>query len=299
MGASDAGWRRRIECCGIILVAAAVAGGTVRAGDTVQLGDTARSGDTVRPLDLSALEADGPAADAAAPPPILPVAAGIPSVAERFYVSGIVGGSFATLSGGGSNTFIGGTRLGLAGSAQDSLFTGGGAVGLALPRATGQLRLEVEGRSRGPLVGENVFVATSGGSSQGGPIGVTATGGWSSTAGIWRDWFVGDRLGFYGGGGFGAGGYRFGLSFPEAAASGSAPVTAFAWQVGTGLVYDWTDRVAIDVGYRYFALADGATNLAINGGPQGSLSLGSYTSSFSSSEFLLSLRIYEPFRAWR
>ena len=279
----------------ITLAAAAIAGGAARAADLLL------------PIDLSGLAAGEPAAveaagamDAAADPlPIVPVAVGIPSVAERFYVSGIIGGSFATLSGGGSNAFFGGTQLGLTGSAQDALFTGGGAVGLALPRTAGQLRLEVEGRSRGPLVGENVFVATTAGTSQAGPIGVTATGGWSSTANLWRDWFISDRFGFYGGGGFGAGGYRFGLSFPDAGATGSAPVTAFAWQVGTGVVYDWTDRVAIDVGYRYFALANGTTNLAIDGGPLGSLSLGSYTSSFNSSEVLLSVRIYEPFRAWR
>lgn len=236
----------------------------------------------------------------AEPPPLVPVSAafpGAPSVAERLYVSGIVGASFATLSSGGSNGFLGGDSLAATGSAQDSLFTGGGAIGLALPRAAGQVRLEVEGRSRGPLSGENVLVATSSGGVQAVPLGVTATGGWSALANLWRDWHVGDAFGFYGGGGFGAGGYRHGLAAAEA--TGSAAVNAFAWQVGTGFLWDVNDRVTLDFGYRYFSVGPGSTNLSITDPTAGTLSLGSYSSILAANELLLSLRIYEPFRAWR
>ena len=76
-----------------------------------------------------------------------------------------------------------------------------------------------------------------------------------------------------------------------------------AWQAGTGLVYDGTDRVAIDVGYRPFALADGAKNRAATNGAamdaQKSPGLGSSTSSCNSSESLISLRIDAPFRTRR
>jgi len=271
----------------------------------------ARADDGVDPSALAGADLTGPfpdgidwlrdAAGRAADdgPPLAPVAVASSPAAERWYVSGIVGASFATLSSGGANSFLDGTTLAATGSAQDPLVTGGGAVGVALPRATGQLRLEVEGRSRGPLHGENVLVASSGGTVQGVPLNVSATGGWSATANLWHDWFVGDHVAFYGGGGFGAGGYRFGLALPEAAASGSAVVNAFAWQVGTGLIYDWSDRVALDVGYRYFAMGNVSANLAVDAGASGALSLGSYNSSFNASEFLLSVRIYEPFRAWR
>jgi hypothetical protein len=56
--------------------------------------------------------------------------------------------------------------------------------------------------------------------------------------------------------------------------------------------------VTFDTGYRFFAMSPGSTQLQIFS-PGPNFILGSYTSAFSASELLLSVRIYEPFRNWR
>jgi opacity protein-like surface antigen len=259
------------------------------------------------PIDLSSfsemdsvLDASENTLDAGATP-IVPVDSSGDAPWIRPYVTGIVGASFGTINAGGEN-FLG-SRFQTVGSVNDTIFTGGGAIGMALARPSGLLRMEVEGRARGPMSGQTTFVVTGSGASPPFPIDVTATNGWSAMTNLWRDYFFNDRFGMYGGGGFGVGGYEYSMFADEfrgavGVVRGSSAVNTFAWQVGTGFTYQLSERVTFDTGYRFFAMSPGSTQLQIFS-PGPNFILGSYTSAFSASELLLSVRIYEPFRNWR
>jgi opacity protein-like surface antigen len=206
---------------------------------------------------------------------------------RRFYVTGIVGASFGTLQSGGFNSAGSFDNIG---QAAQTLFTAGGAAGMAFARSNGQLRLELEGRGRETLTGTTESFAPPT------PIffyDVRATDGWSVMSNVWRDWNVTRRLGVYGGGGIGAGGYH--LSVDDTVVAGEGDVGAFAWQLGVGTTYKLTDRATIDLGYRFFDTITGGVALSEPGiGPAGS-----YLSNYYASELLLSVRIYEPFRGFR
>jgi opacity protein-like surface antigen len=213
----------------------------------------------------------------------------------RPYVTGIAGASFGTLNTGGGGGFFG-SPLGFAGSVNEAMFTGGGAIGVALDQPSGLLRMEVEGRARGPMQGKTLFLVGEGAD----PMDTVAAGGWSAMTNFWRDWFLSDRFGVYGGGGFGVGGYQYSTSVTDGVSSfdGSSTVNTFAWQVGTGFTYQLSDRVTFDTGYRFFAMSPASSPVSLNT-PAFSQLIGSATSAFSASELLLSIRIYEPFRNWR
>ena len=204
---------------------------------------------------------------------------------QRLYVNGIVGGSFASLASGGVDTGGPGPTPN-TGVATDDLFTAGGALGVALDRDNGQLRLEVEGRGR------EAFLGTTGSVFDPFQYDVEASDGWSVTANAWRDYFLGERWGAYVGGGLGGGGYRLFVS--DDVATGSGPVGGFAWQAGGGVIWEVTDRMTLDLGYRWFAIDTLSTPLALSDGAPA----GAYTSAFGASELLLTVRVYEPFRRW-
>ena len=223
---------------------------------------------------------------------LIAVAAGRPAAAEpwgvegwRPYASGIVGGSFASLASGGINTG-GGIPTPNTGVATDNLFTAGGALGAAVDRENGLLRLEVEGRGRDAFLGQtgSVFDPFQ--------YDVAAKDGWSVTANAWRDIMLRERFGLYAGGGIGGGGYR--LLAADNVATASGPVGGFAWQAGGGLIWEVTDRMTLDLGYRWFAIDTLSAPLALTDGTP----TGNYTSSFGASELLLTVRVYEPFRRW-
>jgi opacity protein-like surface antigen len=235
-------------------------------------------------------------------PPIVPVDDSGHAAWIRPYVTGIVGGSLATINAGGSTGFGGTTQLQTVGSVNDTIFNGGGAIGMALARPSGLLRMEVEGRARGPMSGQTEFEiisATTVGAVV--PLDVTVTNGWSAMTNFWRDYFLTDRFGVYGGGGFGIGGYQYSMQGADGVfpLSGSSVVNTFAWQVGTGVTYQLSDRITFDTGYRFFAMTPASTPLALTSGGVSGQPVGSYTSAFSASELLVSVRIYEPFRNWR
>jgi opacity protein-like surface antigen len=201
---------------------------------------------------------------------------------RRFYLSGIVGSSWGTLTVADQP------------SVNEPLFTAGGAAGVAFERESGRLRLEFEGRSRDPIGG--VFAAADSSGS------VRAANGWSTMANLWRDVDLTERLGIYAGGGIGAGGYRFASNaeFPaaNAVASGASGVSAFAWQAGGGVLFALSERVSFDLGYRFFSIGAGSTPVTVrqSGVPLETVGV---RSGFSASELLLTVRIYEPFRGWR
>ena len=194
---------------------------------------------------------------------------------RQFYLGGIVGADFGTLDKVPSSTTV----------PNQSLFTAGGTVGMRSFRENGALRMEFEGRGR-----DVVGFALDGGS--GTNASTFAKNGWSAMANIWRDFSVIGDLDMYAGGGIGAGGYRSVASTTPAVPAFTADnrVSAFAWQAGGGLIYDVSDYMAIDLGYRFFSIGDSTVNYA-TGTP--------YTTNYAASELLLTVRIYEPFRRWR
>ena len=209
---------------------------------------------------------------------------------RRWYVSGIIGPSFATLTDDFHADVTGG-------SVEGTILSGGGAVGLAITRPAGALRFEVEGRARGTLSGETAVPGLDG------QLDWSAGNGWSTMANVWRDLMINDRVGVYLGGGIGAGGYTYSASgslsdgFLTDTFSGSSQVSSFAWQVGGGGVWAITDRITFDVGYRFYSLQPADTMVFVSDGVT-TEPLGSSQHGFSASELMFSLRIYDPFRSW-
>lgn len=256
---------------------------------------TASRGDEIGPaIDLSNFRAiDPPAGDTGAAP-IEPVSFDSSAESRRFYLTGIIGASFATLTTGGAVT-LGGNSYPTNGSINQTPFTAGGAAGMAFDRENGLVRTEFEGRSRDLMQGRtNLFY----------PDGqffdrpqVRAANGWSTMANVWRDVDVTDSAGFYAGGGIGAGGYQLTAVYPPPPTAGSG-ITQFAWQAGGGMTYALSERLTLDLGYRFFAIGTGSSPVTAPETPVGQFG-GSMTSSFAASELLLSVRLYEPFRNWR
>jgi opacity protein-like surface antigen len=221
---------------------------------------TAAGADFFRPLDLR----DAFAAD------------------TRLYVSGIVGSSWATLT------------VDEPPSAVDPIFTAGGAAGWAFEREAGRLRLEIEGRGRDALGFAEADADQS--------AAFRATDGWSALVNLWRDIDLSERLSLYAGGGIGGGGYRVALSSAVPAenftVTGNQATGGFAWQAGAGVNYAITDRITLDLGYRFFAIEGGSITATSrqSGVP---IDTSRLSSASTASELLLTVRIYEPFRRWR
>lgn len=199
---------------------------------------------------------------------------------RRFYVAPIVGASWGQLLVDGDVAL------------EPNLLTGGGAAGMAFTRPLGQLRVETEVRYRDGF----------GRSAASGPAAATISGteNWSFLINAWRDVSLTDRLGVYGGAGLGWGGYRFGLSLTDGVGSVSATSqnVTFAWQAGAGVLYAVSDRITLDLGYRFYAVEAGAAPVLLTDGVVPPVQLGNLANQFVANELLLTLRIYEPFRGW-
>jgi len=203
---------------------------------------------------------------------------------SRFYVAGIVGSSFATVTSPGIP------------SANEPVFTSGGAAGMAFAALDRAWRLEAEGRARDPI-SDTVTVDEFGSTSA-----LSASGGWSAMVNLWRDYDLTDRLTCYVGGGIGGGGYRCSVNqqYPvlDTTVTGVGTVGGFAWQAGCGLGYALTDRITLDLGYRFFTV-DGGSVTAQVAQTEIPIDTTSFDSNFSASELFFAIRIYEPFRRWR
>lgn len=216
---------------------------------------------------------------------------------QRFYVTGMLGESFATLAEPLYQEVSRGSAI------NRSVLTAGGAAGIAFERDNGRLRIEVEGRGRDDVTaGLNQSLSEDFTAN----FNWAAADGWSALFNVWRDFSVSEKVDLYLGGGVGGGGYRYSMAgsvaFPgeETVLSytGNAQVASFAWQAGGGVIWNLSDRVAFDVGYRFFSIDQSPTTLTgfIDGVPLGSIVL---PQQFTASELLFGLRIYEPFRRWR
>ncbi len=215
---------------------------------------------------------------------------------RRFYVTGIVGSSFATLSDDLAGRYTGS-------SANGTLFTAGGALGMEFDRPFGAIRAEVEGRGRDSL--EDSLAVTKIPLATGSGRWVAADS-WSTMVNVWRDFSVTDEVDLYVGGGIGAGGsaYRVNGHYqltgitPNFFFGGPDTAQSFAWQAGCGTKWAISERFELDLGYRFFAL-DATTTPVTR--MEGSFWRGTedIRHAFSAGEMLLSLRIYEPFRGLR
>jgi opacity protein-like surface antigen len=273
--------RLTIVLCGV-LVAAGWFGGACR-GDEIG-----------PPIDLSSFAAiESPTVDTGSLP-VANVAYGQSAASRRFYLTGIIGASFATLTTGGA-VDLNGDIYPTGGSVNQTLFTAGGAAGIAFDRENGLLRAEFEGRSRDLMQGRTTLLYPDG-SFFDNPR-VRASNGWSTMANVWRDIDVTDATGLYAGGGIGAGGYNLTAVYPPPPTAASG-VTEFAWQAGGGVTHAFTERLTLDLGYRFFAIGTGSSPVTAPANGLGQFG-GAMTSSFAASELLLSVRLYEPFRNWR
>ena len=195
------------------------------------------------------------------------------------YISGISGVTFATLNDDSPNS---------PAILNESVFTIGGAIGMAFDRKNGAVRLEVEGRGRDQMTVTDA-------DPQLGSLTLRATDVWSATVNMWRDYEVFDSFGVYFGGGIGTGGYRSTISGTDLASlyTGNDPVANFAWQAGGGVNYQLNSRVTFDVGYRFFAIDETPAVGFFDDNPF------TYNERYTASELLLTVRVYEPFRRWR
>ena len=233
-------------------------------------GRTATADDLGTPIDLSNFsEITQDASSVQSDVPLEEVARQFGTAPRRFYLSGMIGPSFANVSSPNDSTF----------ASSDTLFNAGGALGVAFEREHGRLRLEVEG------MGRSTYDAPFA-SSLRPDANTVLTNNWSVMQNFWRDLMLTDRFGVYGGGGIGAGGYILGETL-GGTTDYTTPDAAFAWQAGGGLLWQLSDRLTFDVGYRYFQ---------INTIQQAGFVV---PNQFAASELMFSLRLYEPFRNWR
>ena len=233
-------------------------------------GQAATADDLGTPIDLSSFgEITQESASVESDIPLEEVARQFGTAPSRFYLSGMIGPSFANVTNPHDSTF----------ASSDTLFNAGGAVGVAFEREHGRLRLEVEG------MGRSTYDAPF--TSPLRPFANTVlTNNWSVMQNFWRDLMITDRFGVYGGGGIGAGGYVLGETF-AGTTDYASPAANFAWQAGGGLLWQLSDRLTFDVGYRYFHI--------------NTIQQADYVvpNQFAASELMFSLRLYEPFRNWR
>jgi opacity protein-like surface antigen len=180
-----------------------------------------------------------------------------PVAARRMYATAMIGSSV-----GESPARAGGP-----------LVAGQGACGVAVPRSSGDVRLELEVRRRQPLGGgPRPSGATAGTEAPATP----PVEEWTTMANVWRDLPLTQHFGVYAGGGIGVGVRR-----PSGA--DTAPRAGLGWQAGAGVTYAGTERVTFDVGYRFSGLEAAGPRTTVG-----------------ESELLFAIRIDEPFRGlWR
>ena len=117
---------------------------------------------------------------------------------------------------------------------------------MAIPRAVGQLRLEVESRYRDSY---KLNAPTNGLLTGSFSVGDN----WSMLANACRDIPLTEQVGLYAGGGIGGGGYSmdYDVSFLSLQLAGKSQIATFAWQAGGGVMYALGERVTLDLGYRF------------------------------------------------
>ncbi len=72
--------------------------------------------------------------------------------------------------------------------------------------------------------------------------------------------------------------------------AGNDQVAELAWQAGGGLVYDVSERIAFDVGYRFFSIGQADVSYTVTP-PFGPPSTATAAQQFTASELLFGLRV--------
>jgi opacity protein-like surface antigen len=250
----------------VLLAAAGLVAPSRAAESTWNTASIRNSTSTGNALAKPSLEAASDADEAAAgePPP------------RRLYVSGMVASSVhgrAAESAGGAP----GNPLGLSGQ---------GAMGVAIPRPAGALRLELEGRvtslpapaAANRAAADPLAVADAAGTASASASPTDDSAGWVTTVNAWRDVALPAHVGLYAGGGIGM------ASVTDAAAAGGRTASGLAWQAGGGITYAATDRLTIDIGYRVSGADPAGLGRGSAGEPTG--------------EALVAIRLFEPFGGW-
>jgi len=183
--------------------------------------------------------------------------------ATKFYVTGLVGGSFATLDTGGATTA---PPASIAGNDSDSSPFGGAAAGAIFDLGALDLRLELEGTG-----GRSFSLATPG------PYATRASL-WTLQGNFWFDYPLSHlfpdapivrNLAPFAGGGLGV--RQTTLDTTGGALAGSTRETGLAWQGGGGLAYRVSERVVFEARYQYADLGGAEIPLFDAGAPAGSM----------------------------
>lgn len=197
---------------------------------------------------------------------------------RSLYASLNLRGSFDHLQSGGFNT-VGGF-LNTGGDNSDS-FSIGGALGVAIPRKYGTLRLECEGIYVEPF---NTVTNSFAPPTPSFFYTTRTSKRWAVLANSWFDIPLNNCLDFYVGGGIGGGGAT--MSVDDGAARGSGSSTDFVSQLGCGLTRRYK-RMDIDLGYRYVHW--GTNTVDLNFGGLG-FPAGNFTADVTSNQLFLALR---------
>ncbi len=196
------------------------------------------------------------------------------------YGSIMFAGSFAHLRQGGFNTSGSFSNAGPSPlwQANENTLDMGGTLGVAIPRSIGSvdgtLRAEVQGMFHDL---HDTTLASFPGFP--GPVAffyrTNMTDRWSAMGNLWYDIPLGcSNFEVYVGGGLGVAGGTM-MTTDISNVRGSGGYSDLAWQVGCGLTYHYNQRLAIDLGYRFFDFGTGDVDLTRvdNNNPSGDLSM--------------------------
>lgn len=248
------------------------------------------------------------------------LSAGRADASWLLYLSGSLGTSSGTTTVTGTTDFFTPPRA-IGGTYSDSSPLIAGALGVSIPLdeltawelpydlrlPSWRLRFEAE------AVGLRSFEGLAGGP---GPLTVFGgTDSWSVMFDLWQNiplsglgrvfnmlpgrtprWLTRglDQLQIYGGGGIGVVGTD--INFTDNTHTATSSGTQLGWQAGTGVLYELTKTVAVDLGYRHFNYGTVSTQYIDTAG----VVRGPFSVSQSSNEFRGGLRInFWGFQPWR
>jgi opacity protein-like surface antigen len=181
----------------------------------------------------------------------------------HLYISGNVGVSFAVGEAGGRNAFFGFNN---GGDDSNETAFGGGALGILFDTSPVRFRAEVEGHAARGYDFQTNFA---------GPVGRydTNVNAWTIFTNLWVDYPIIDTFSVFAGGGIGAAVHDFNTNF-FGNRGRSSDDAEFAWQLGAGMSFEFTDWLALDTSYRYIDM--GQPDLNLNLGGDYELDLGSH-----------------------
>jgi len=187
----------------------------------------------------------------------------------KLYVTGLAGGSWATLDTSGTNFFA--TPAPIGGDGTDRSVFGGAAAGGLFDLGFIDLRLAREGP------GGRTFDFVTPGLS--GPYATSASV-WTIQGNFWFEYPLSKlwpdvpivrNIAPFGGGGLGV--RQTSVETTNGSVFGRTRETGLAWQGGGGLSYRLTDMLSFEARYQYADLGGADIPLINSAGPQGAMSI--------------------------